>query len=68
MGSSDFLVNIPQYVEKKMLGSTKQQFHVKPGADDDSHRFNKINFSHSKGPTMFLRINLHYCPSAQFSS
>ena len=40
-GSTDFL----PYVGEKIFGSAKRRFHIEPGADDDSHRFDNINFS-----------------------
>jgi hypothetical protein len=46
------------------LVGTKRQLHVEPDADDDSHRFDKINFSHPKTSTKALRTILHDSPSA----
>ena len=64
MGSSDFLVNIPQCTGKEVFGSAKRHLYVEPGADDDSHRFDKINFSHPKALAKALKTKLYDFPLA----
>ena len=64
LGSSDFLVNAPQYDGEEVFGSAKRRPHVELGTDDDSHRFHNINFYHPQTHAKPLRINLHDSPSA----
>lgn len=63
-GSSDFLVNIPQYVGEEVFGLAKRRLYVEPRADDDSHHIDKIKFSHPKTPAKTLRTRLHDSPLA----
>ena len=56
LGSSDFLVNVLKYASESI-------WLVKPGADDDSHRLDKIKYSHPKVAPKTLRTSLHDSPS-----
>jgi hypothetical protein len=64
LGSCHFLIKVPLYAGEEVFGSAKRRLHVESGANNDSHRFDKIKFSHPKAATKALRTSLHDSPSA----
>lgn len=47
-GADEFLVGAPSYAGEEIFGSTKRRLDAEPGGENDSHRYDKVNFSQPK--------------------
>lgn len=63
-GSEEYLLATPGYVGEEVFGSAKRRLDVEPGAIDDSHRFDKVNFSHPKNAAKSMRRTVESSPSS----
>jgi hypothetical protein len=61
-GAEDFCTRVPHMAREEVFGSTKRKSDLPLGAEEKSHRPDKVNFSHPRGSGRAVRARLVQLP------